>query len=234
MNNIRHKDDIVVNYNKVVGILDKKIFDSTLQEVKREFVDVSNIDEEISLEMKKLGFYPEMILQESEIDGDESVKLDKIEKYLECLIQIRNENVSQQIISTSIDELDDDIQRHYEELQNESILKSNGLNKTIRELNELKQLNKDKIEEIRDLIRIFKQNQATNDALNDDEEQELTDEDLKKMQFKYKKIVEKNLMLSHFVTDLITSMNCNIANEEELKDILLECSDIKDYDLINN
>lgn len=229
------KNDIVKNYKNLVAIMDQKLYNSTLNKVKKQFTNSSALDAEISKEMEKLGFCPEMILSKNEIEEDGLAKLDKIEEYLEDLVELRNQNVGQQIISNSIEQLDEEIQQQYKELQTQAVKTGNDIDAKFEDLYRLRMSNRDKIGQVQKLIRIYRNDKANNRMLDEEEvDQQLTDEDLAKMETKYKKIVEKNLMLSHFVTDLITSMNnCDIAGNEELQDILLECSSIKDYDLID-
>ncbi|TID31260.1 hypothetical protein CANINC_000203 [Pichia inconspicua] len=229
-----NEDEIVQNYQKLVNMLDEKRLKTTFEEVKQKFTDVSSLDTEISKEMQKLGFFPEMALNVTELHSTERSRLLKIESYLRDLVKMKNINVGQQIISNSLVQLDDEIIRNYNIGQNESVTKANNLENTLEELNEVKESCKRKLEEFQELVRLYRLKQNNGEPVTDEDNQ-LSDEDLAKMELKYKKIVEKNLMLSHFVTDLITSMNsCDISANEELRNIILDCADIKYYDLIDN
>lgn len=226
--------EIAYNYQKIVNTLDEKRLRTTYDEVKEKFTNVSILDEEIEKEMEKLGFYPEMALNETELNANERDKLSKIETYLKDLINLRNMNVGQQIVASLLDQLDKEITQNYDDIQNKAIAKSNKFEEHVDKLNRLKESCRNKLEEVQELVRLCRLENEQSRSKTIDEENQLPDEDLAIMELKYKKIVEKNLMLSHFVTDLITSINsCDISRDEELQKILLDCADIKHFDLVN-
>lgn len=221
-------------YDQLIETLDELIFKSINSKLEIEFSDDDNeisLDKEIEKELLNLkDFDPKILSINDEFD------LNKIENYLKNMVKIRNDIINQQLISDAYEnnEIDLELLEKNYDLTKKKTDNINQLSDNLKKLNEIKISNKIKLNKIQELLEIQKNlNDNSNSNSNSNETSEITNEELEDVKTKYKRIIGKNLMLGHFITDLITALNCtNISNDDRLLEILMDCGDYSDYDLL--
>lgn len=221
-------------YDQLIETLDELIFKSINSKLVIEFSDDDNeisLDKEIEKELLNLkDFDPKILSINDEFD------LNKIENYLKNMVKIRNNIINQQLISDAYEnkEIDLELLEKNYDLTKKKTDNINQLSDNLKKLNELKISNKIKLTKIQELLDIQNNlNNNNNSNNNSNENSEITNEELEDVKTKYKRIIGKNLMLGHFITDLITALNCtNISNDDRLLEILMDCGDYSDYDLL--
>lgn len=221
-------------YDQLIETLDELIFKSINSKLEIEFSDDDNeisLDKEIEKELLNLkDFDPKILSINDEFD------LNKIENYLKNMVKIRNNIINQQLISDAYEnkEIDLELLEKNYDLTKKKTDNINQLSDNLKKLNELKISNKIKLTKIQELLDIQNNlNNNNNSNNNSNENSEITNEELEDVKTKYKRIIGKNLMLGHFITDLITALNCtNISNDDRLLEILMDCGDYSDYDLL--
>lgn len=224
-------------HKQMVDTLDSIIYQSIYSKLQEEFPegkDTENemelIDEAIRREMADMKDFDPIVLSSTTGEQD----WDKLERYLQNMAKIRNQIVEQQLISDAYDENEFDRGLLEEKnLASQSKL-SNVENMTdnLHKLKEVTKANREKLEKVRELVR--KQRELRGRIRNvEGVEDYITEEELADIKQRYKKIVGKNLMLGHFITDLIAALNsANVATDERLLQILMDCGDYSDYDLL--
>lgn len=224
-------------HKQMVDTLDSIIYQSIYSKLQEEFPegkDTENemelIDEAIRREMADMKDFDPIVLSSTTGEQD----WDKLERYLQNMAKIRNQIVEQQLISDAYDENEFDRGLLEEKnLASQSKL-SNVENMTdnLGKLKEVTKANREKLEKVRVLVR--KQRELRVRIRNvEGVEDYITEEELADIKQRYKKIVGKNLMLGHFITDLIAALNsANVATDERLLQILMDCGDYSDYDLL--
>lgn len=221
-------------HDQLIETLDELIFKSINSKLEIEFSDDDNeisLDKEIEKELLNLkDFDPKILSINDEFD------LNKIENYLKNMVKIRNNIINQQLISDAYEnkEIDLELLEKNYDLTKKKTDNINQLSDNLKKLNELKISNKIKLTKIQELLDIQNNlNNNNNSNNNSNENSEITNEELEDVKTKYKRIIGKNLMLGHFITDLITALNCtNISNDDRLLEILMDCGDYSDYDLL--
>lgn len=222
-------------HNQLIETLDELIFKSINSKLEIEFSNDDNdilLDKEIENELLNLKDFESKLLS-----INDEFNLNEIENYLKNMVKIRNDIINQQLISDAYEnnELDLELLKKNYDLTKMKTDNFNELSDNLKKLNDLKISNKIKLNKIQELFEI--QNNNNNyDNYNENTSKktsEITNEELEEVKTKYKKIIGKNLMLGHFITDLISALNCtNIANDDKLLEILMDCGDYSDYDLL--
>ncbi|KAG0674928.1 hypothetical protein C6P42_002004 [Pichia californica] len=219
-------------YKELIETLDDIIFKSINMKLEKEFNnnnDDSLIDNELENELSELkDFDPNILSNNGEFD------LNYIENYFHNMVKIRNSIIEQELISNSFDDktINKSNFENFYKLSKDKMKNINELSINIEKLKDLKISNKIKFEKILELISI--QKNLKNNSLNSFQKSNISDNEIKEIKLKYKKLIGKNLMLGNFITDLIAALNCaNISDDDKLLDMLMNCGDYTDYDLLN-
>lgn len=220
-------------HKQLVETLDDIIYRSIYSKILDEFPGTEDdedslLDEAIQKEMLDMkDFDPVLLSSTGELD------LDALEKYLKNMVKIRNQIVEQQIITDAYDgeEVDGDLLEEKNRIAKTKLANVENFPENLRKLKEVRTGNLAKLEKMQQLVRT--QREMRREVRSAKEEGQITEEELTEIKMRYKKIVGKNLMLGHFITDLIAALNSsNVASDERLLEILIDCGDYSDYDLL--
>ncbi|GAV26697.1 hypothetical protein PMKS-000152 [Pichia membranifaciens] len=221
-------------HKQVVETLDGIIYRSIYSKVEDEFfatedVDDALLDEAIQNEMSDMkDFDPAFLSSTGESE------LDKLEKYLKNMVKVRNQIVEQQIITDAYDadEVDGDLLEEKNRIAKSKLANVESLPDNLPKLKDVRTENLAKLEKVQQLVgkqRELRRQVRPVDGI----EEHITEEELEEIKMRYKKIIGKNLMLGHFITDLIAALNSsNVATDERLLEILMDCGDYSDYELL--
>lgn len=224
-------------HKQMVDTLDSIIYQSIYSKLQEEFPegkDTENemelIDEAIRREMADMKDFDPIVLSSTTGEQD----WDKMERYLQNMAKIRNQIVEQQLISDAYDEnkFDRGLLEEKNLASQSKLSNVENMTDNLGKLKEVTKANREKLEKVRVLVR--KQRELRVRIRNvEGVEDYITEEELADIKQRYKKIVGKNLMLGHFITDLIAALNsANVATDERLLQILMDCGDYSDYDLL--
>lgn len=224
-------------HKQMVDTLDSIIYQSIYSKLQEEFPerkDTENemelIDEAIRREMADMKDFDPIVLSSTTGEQD----WDKLERYLQNMAKIRNQIVEQQLISDAYDEnkFDRGLLEEKNLASQSKLSNVENMTDNLGKLKEVTKANREKLEKVRVLVR--KQRELRGRIRNvEGVEDYITEEELADIKQRYKKIVGKNLMLGHFITDLIAALNsANVATDERLLQILMDCGDYSDYDLL--
>lgn len=224
-------------HKQMVDTLDSIIYQSIYSKLQEEFPerkDTENemelIDEAIRREMADMKDFDPIVLSSTTGEQD----WDKLERYLQNMAKIRNQIVEQQLISDAYDEnkFDRGLLEEKNLASQSKLSNVENMTDNLGKLKEVTKANREKLEKVRVLVR--KQRELRVRIRNvEGVEDYITEEELADIKQRYKKIVGKNLMLGHFITDLIAALNsANVATDERLLQILMDCGDYSDYDLL--
>ena len=221
-------------HKQLVETLDDIIYRSIYLKVEDEFsgtedVDDALLDEAIQKEMSDMkDFDPAFLSSTGESE------LDKLEKYLKNMVKIRNQIVEQQTITDAYDadEVDGELLEEKNRIAKSKLANVESLPDNLRKLKDVRTENLAKLEKVQQLVgkqRELRRQVRPVDGIKE----HITEEELEEIKLRYKKIIGKNLMLGHFITDLIAALNSsNVATDERLLEILMDCGDYSDYDLL--
>lgn len=214
-------------HKQLVESLDGLMYEAIFAQVFKDFSTDENddrIDQEIKKELEALQLDTDLLFGS---DGTDT--LEALKAHLLSMVKLRNEAVDQQLISgpDSGTPVELELQRNEKCTEKTKLL--NSLPAMMAEVKRLKSENQVKLENLSELVNSIKLAKARSENNHD---ADVTKEEFQILKNKYKKLVAKNLMLSNFITSLVSAMtSADIANDELILEILLECGEYKDYDL---
>lgn len=220
-------------FKDTIESLDELFYDSTYKQIKQDVENGDKTEEDIDKEIQKywdeLSFQNPLVTRNLDTDAN----LEIVTQYIESLVKIRR-----LVLLQSISSLDNDLNDSNIEIMNlinkrdtlvfEEISKLSTINGKLSENSGLQGTDYQNLEKIQDILSKIK-------LLRGDEKNSIDVDNYEAHEIheKYKRIVTKNMMLSHFVNDLISSLSSvDIFKDEALTQMLMDCNDYSNYDLL--